>query len=442
MKRAKLGESDTAASEARRILRRVDPMRAHVDSFRGGARLGLDWLSGLIDVVEGMHETIARRPLPWERRPPKRRRAPGAVAPLVYQGLRGALRGMGIAVDAPLAALARAAADSSAGDPSHDAGAEREAQIMLVGMLNGVCGDHLERSRNPLAVPMHFRTATQRIEPTPESLARALPDASPHVVLLVHGLCLSERSFLRRGPPAIGARLETELGCTSLYLRYNSGRHISTNGRELAAAIERMLAAWPVPVESLVLVGHSMGGLLLRSAMHYGARTNHRWLRALRCATYVGTPHHGATLEQLGHVFGEVLDASPYLSPLAIGRLRSAGIQDLRHGSLLDEDWATSHTGRGRDASDKTGPCAVVSLPSGVDHCFVAGSVGHHAADVRGHLLGDLLVRTGSALGEHRDPARRLARSHDRAGLFYTRDHFDLLDDEEVGTQLVDWLRQ
>ena len=108
--------------------------------------------------------------------------------------------------------------------------------------------------------------------------------------------------------------LADQLGYTAVHLHYNSGRHISINGREFAKQLETLLREWPVPVEELTILGHSLGGLLARSACHYGAQAGHGWLQSLKNIVFLGTPHHGAPLERGGNW----LQVSVARSPAAI----------------------------------------------------------------------------------------------------------------------------
>jgi pimeloyl-ACP methyl ester carboxylesterase len=281
---------------------------------------------------------------------------------------------------------------------------------------------------------MTLMTADRSLSLDPVVLASALPGASAHIVILVHGLALSELSWQRGGKPDIGLRLARELGHTPLYLRYNTGRHISTNGREFAALLETLCAVWPIPVESISLVGHSMGGLVIRSACWYADREQARWIENLRRVVCLGTPHHGSHLERAGHLLDRALLATPYTAPLAYGRKRSAGIKDLRHGNLLDEDWL----GRDPDVhgDDNRRP---VPLLDHVDYFFAAATLGKHPHDPIGHLLGDLLVRLGSAVGSHPDDLRRVRVKPEHCRVFHEQDHFDLLDDQRVHRQVVEW---
>jgi pimeloyl-ACP methyl ester carboxylesterase len=355
------------------------------------------------------------------------RRAHGFIATGVYKVIRGVNAGLREGVDRSLALL----------PPAPDASDSVEAETRVMAALNGVLGDHLEATTNPLATAMSLRTPEQAIDLDPAVLAEQLPQASPNLVVLVHGLSLSELSWRRDGKPGIGDELSGRLGLTPLYLRYNTGRHISTNGQEFAQLLQRLRDAWPVPVESISLVGHSMGGLVIRSACWYARRTGARWLDQLQRIVCLGTPHHGSPLEKAGHAFESVMQKIPYAKPMLFGKLRSAGIKDLRYGALTDEDW------QGRDADTlRADPHKVVPLMPGVDYYFAAASVGRHEDDPLGHLLGDLLVRPGSAVGLHRKELRRLKIEADNCRVFHEKNHFDLLKDRQVLEQVIDWFRQ
>jgi pimeloyl-ACP methyl ester carboxylesterase len=274
-------------------------------------------------------------------------------------------------------------------------------------VLNGVLGDHLAVSGNPLAIPMQLR---------PRGEARR------KLVVLIHGLCMNDEQWTRNGHDH-GEALARDLDVTPVYLHYNTGRHISENGRELADQLETLVARWPGPTPELAMLGHSLGGLVARSACQRGAEAGYAWLGQLRQLVCLGSPHHGAPFERGGSRFESLLGLSPYVAPIArLGMLRSAGLTDLRYGSVLDADW------QGRNRFERAGdPRRSVPLPAGVAcHALAGGS--------------DVLVPVHSALGRHRDPDKTLdfpaAHVYVGPGL----NHFDLLDDAAIYARIRDAL--
>jgi pimeloyl-ACP methyl ester carboxylesterase len=221
-----------------------------------------------------------------------------------------------------------------------------------------------------------------------------------------------------------------------VYLHYNSGLHVSINGRAFAGLIEDLLHAWPVPVQELVIIGHSMGGLVARSACHYGKLARHDWLRHLGKIVFLGTPHHGAPLERGGNWVDVILGASPYSAAFArLGKIRSAGITDLRYGNLVDEDWERHD--RFARSKDKR---LAVPLPDAAQCYAVGASIAKRAGDRREQLLGDGLVPLPSALGQHANPGLSLPIPQSRQWIGYGMNHLDLLDRTEVYEQIREWL--
>lgn len=399
-------------------------MTTSIQTIQGGTRLAFDSVEGITNTVERMHETIARAPLPFAAPPQQPTRAHGLIAAGVYRIIRGINGGIREGVDRAFSLLP-AEVRRVGGSP---------AETRVVAALNGVLGDHLEATGNALATPMSFRTPDEALTLEPGAINAALPQVSGHIVALIHGLSLSELSWKRNGRPSIGDHLRDDLGYSPLYLRYNTGRHISTNGQQFAQMLQALCDAWPVPVESVSLVGHSMGGLIIRSACWYAQSQQANWLPYLRRVVCLGTPHHGSPLERAGHAFESTLKKIPYAEPMLFGRVRSVGIKDLRHGALLDEDWSGRHPDERRPDERR-----VVPLVPGVDYYFAAASLGRHELDPLGHLLGDLLVRPDSAVGIHRDDLRRLKIQPENCRVFHEKNHFDLLDDADVHRQVIDW---
>ena len=401
---------------------RRSPVRP--SDLRGAVRLATDATTGVTDLVEGVHERIARVP---GLRPPALEGRTRGISGLVYRTIRGVARGVGGGIDAALGLLG----------PSLQADAPSSRREALLAALNGVLGDHLASTGNPLATPMTLRRAGRPLALDAAALAAAVPNAGPRVLVLLHGLCMNDLQWTRAGHDH-GQALARDLGYTPLYLRYNSGAHISANGRALSQQLEQLLEQWPQPVQRLVLLGHSMGGLVARSALHHAALAGQRWPQRLDDLVFLGTPHHGAPLERAGHWVDIVLSAAPYAAPFArLGKVRSAGITDLGHGYLVDEDW------RGRDRFARRAPHRQpVPLPAAV-RCFtVAASLGPHGSARKGRMLGDGLVPLDSALGRHADPRQALAFAEDRRCIVHDTHHLDLLSSMHVYEQLRRWLAQ
>jgi pimeloyl-ACP methyl ester carboxylesterase len=395
----------------------------HAD-VRGFSRLAIDATLGLTRLVETMHHNIARTPGPlgkYTQEPTQ------GITGLVYRTIQGTTRLVGSGIDALLGQLTPLLAQEPAASSI-----KREA---VLAALNGVLGDHLAASANPLAIPMALRRDGHPLVLDKQDLVASLPDAKGKILLLVHGLCMNDLQWRRNGHDH-GEALAQEAGFTPLYLHYNSGEHVSNNGHAFADLLETLLQAWPVPVEQLVIVGHSMGGLVTRSACHYGRLAKHAWLRHLQQMVFLGTPHHGAPLERGGNWVNIMLEASPYSAALArLAKIRSAGITDLRHGSILDEDWQHgdrfAHTQAHKHA---------VSLPPEV-RCYAVGVVIAKApGDLSEPLLGDGLVPLRSALGQHTDKNRTLRFPATQRWVGYGMNHMDLLDSTAVYEQLRGWL--
>ena len=396
--------------------------RVRSSDIRGYSRLTVDAIIGLTDLVETMHHNITR--FPGVLGTAAQVRTTG-ITGLVYQIIRGVTRLVGGGIDAVLAQLV----------PLLGHGPSSAKRETVLAALNGVLGDHLAASGNPLTIPMRLCYDGQSLELTRQALAAAILKPSGKILLLVHGLCMNDLQWRRNGHDH-GAALAKAAGFTQVYLHYNSGLHISTNGRAFAALIEDLLQAWPVPVEDLVIIGHSMGGLVARSACHYSKVAGNVWLRYLRKIVFLGTPHYGARLARGGSWVGVILDVSPYTAAFArLGKIRSSGITDLHYGSLLDEDWEY----RDRFARS-TDIRRDVPLPDGVQCYAVGGSIAKRASVLSEQLLGDGLVHLRSALGQHADPIRNLSFPESHQWIGYGMNHMDLLDRREVYEQIHQWL--
>ena len=386
-----------------------DPKSA--DDLRAASQLAVSATEAVTAAVEALHHTILSGPALLG--------APlSPIAKLVtsatYGHIRRLTRIVGVGVDAALTQLAPMLGEYAPG-PARDA---------AVAALNGVAGDILQSSGNALAIDARFRRdgATLSLD-----ALHLLPDLGPKPLVLLHGSSMSDRQWLRGGHDH-GAALARDLGYTPIYFFYNSGLHISTNGRTLAALLDRLVAAWPVPVTSLTLLGHSMGGLIARSACHVAE--SHPWRSKLTKLVCIGTPHHGAPLERGGAWLQALLGASRYSSPLArLAQVRSAGVTDLRYGLVLDEHWHD----RDRFALGAD-PRARLALPVSVACYALAGTTARDASDT---LSGDGLVPVASALGHHPTLGLDFPAAHQH--IAYATNHLALLE-RGVYDVIHDWL--
>jgi pimeloyl-ACP methyl ester carboxylesterase len=255
--------------------------------------------------------------------------------------------------------------------------------------------------------------------------------------VFAHGLMESEFAWQLGAGPGGGTyanRLRHELGFTPIELRYNTGRHISKNGLELANLLEQLVTCWPVEVEQIALVGHSMGGLVSRSACHQAVERADAWVGRVSHVISLGSPHMGAPLAQGVHWASAALHSLPETRPLAAFlRRRSAGIRDLRQGSLVDADWLD----RDPDAL-RVEACEEVPLLEGATHCFVAATVTGNPRHPVARLVGDFLVLESSASGRSR--TRRIPFDAERGVVVGGAHHIALLNHPVVYDKLRDWL--
>ncbi|WP_239014912.1 esterase/lipase family protein [Archangium violaceum] len=308
-----------------------------------------------------------------------------------------------------------------------------------LGVLNGVLGDYLHRQDNELATPMELFLDGQPVRLDRASLQRAYPAPTGRLALWVHGLAVTEAVWSFPGEPAVtyGALLKKELGVTPLYLRYNSGLHISENGEALARLLETLMAEFPVPIEELILVGYSMGGLVVRSACHVAAEAELTWLSRVRRALYIGVPHLGSPLERLGKVVTWALRSipNPYTQLVAdIANLRSNGVKDLGFGNLLKQDW---------EGTDSQAPLQnrrhpVPLLPE-LSHHLLVGSLGRDERHLLSALFGDGVVPLSSAAGRAGAMDRSPVFPQENVKVVAGVDHIALAHHADVYAQVRAW---
>jgi pimeloyl-ACP methyl ester carboxylesterase len=385
--------------------------------------------------VQGVHKAISGRVFDaMGAGSAAARIAHDAVSDRVYDALRLGGQGVGKAIEGA----------------SHLVGGEEEVRTISASRvgratqaaINGLIGDRLEDDESDLRIRMALRLPGRDVAVDRAALEAAFDEPTPRVAVFVHGLCETEEAWWLGtradpatddpAPPTYGARLRTELGFSPLYLRYNSGLHISENGRRLSWLLEELLREWPLEVEELALIGHSMGGLVARSACHEAAEAERAWVERTRHVVCLGAPNTGSWLEKVVNVGGWAFRNVPESRPFAdFLELRSAGIKDLRFGYLQDVDW------RDHDPDERLRNRAAPLAPvPGISYHFVSGSLATAERHPVALAFGDLLVRRQSATGPATQDGARVGDSQHVAGA----SHFHLLNHPRAYAHLRGWL--
>ena len=387
--------------------------------IRGASSLTIDGIVGIVNIAESLHATITNANENSDISQPKRTKG---ITGMVYRTVRNVTQLVGSGIDVPLSQLGSALGEA-------DSSPKREA---VLAALNGVVGDHLTNEDNLLATPLQFRQNGIPLEG--ERLADVVDQSNGRLAIMIHGVCMNDLQWNRQEHNH-GTALARDLGYTPLYLNYNSGLHISENGRNLADLLETIADQASQPLE-IVILGYSMGGLVARSACHYGALSNHKWLTHLQKIIFLGTPHHGAPMEKSGNWINVVMDISPYSAPFSrLGKIRSCGITDLRYGNVVDTDWQEHD--RFESAKDRRTP---ISLPDGVQCYAIAGTTAKESGGLDGKLIGDGLVPIESALGQHKKAEFTLQFPESHQWVGTGMNHLDLLSHPDVYDTIKGWL--
>lgn len=379
---------------------------------------GLGDLAGLIvervlSPVTETHAAVAGRAFgAFGQRAESIQRVHDSVSALGYGSIR--------AVTSLASATVGVTASAIAGARPYQPVTKTRRGSAAVSVFNGLWGDELHRRSNDLRIEMAFRDKTgDPIDPTRKALHEAFPHATSRIAVFIHGLAETERCWGERD--TLGEML-TAAGYTELRVRYNSGLPIADNGENLARLLDQTHSAWPVTLEEIAVLGHSMGGLVARSAAHAGV--DRPWTSALSHIVTIGTPHAGAPLEKATHLVAGALRLVPESRPIGLFLdSRSRGIKDLRHGTVLR-------------ANSSDSPDGVERTPSHTRFHFVAGTVTANPSHPLGVLIGDLLVRTASGTGR---VAKRPVAS-DNTGIIGNLNHLSLLTDPVVHELVAGWL--
>ena len=388
--------------------------------LRGVGSLTIDAITGITDIVESLHHTITS--FSGILGVPDQYRTKG-ITGMVYRNIRTVTELVGDGIDALLDRLS-----SMLGEKDSSPG--REA---VLSALNGVLGDHLVARNNPLAIPMQFRRNGKPLNE--QALSETIQQSNGRLAIMVHGSCMNDLQWNKLGHDH-GTALARDLGFVPVYVHYNTGLHISENGREFSDLLETFTNQLPRQIE-LMIIAHSMGGLVSRSAYHYGKLSDHTWLNRLRKLVFLGTPHHGSLLEKGGNWIDIILKISPYSAPFSrLGNIRSSGITDMRYGNVVDDDW------KGHDRFEHSGDQRIpVPLPEGVQCYSIAATPGKESNTFGDNLIGDGLVTLSSALGRHKNSELNLLFPETHQWVGRNMKHMDLLNHPEVYETIKKWLK-
>ena len=407
-------------------------MRA--DELRDAGALAGDALSDLAELAQGVHRAVAGRlfGLAGKRAEPVRLLHDG-ISAVAYGSTR-----LGVKYLPPVAGLVAGAFRDPAAASAHD---EPPGRLVL-GAISGFWGDRIADEQATLAPQMRMRLHGGPLRRLPANLAvdaREQGTATGRLAVFIHGLCetdlcwsfAAERQWGDR-TCTYGSLLRAADGWTPIYLNFNTGLHISANSLEFAEQLEELVGLWPVKVTEIALIGHSLGGLVARSAAHQADALGQAWVKPLRHIVGLGTPHLGAPLERFTNWGTHRLDRLPETRPFAAWlNRRSVGIKDLRYGALLEEDWL------GFEADELlTDRCTPATLLPGVAYSVASATL---SREPHGLFATDLLVQHGSAHGI----GKVRSIPFDRERTFHLggrKHHFDLLADKRVYDQMRSWL--
>lgn len=381
--------------------------------LQGISQLSIDTVKGITKVVESLHSTIsANTPILGSHK----EKASGLTG-AIYKSINAVTHLLGEGINAVLNKTSQMQDEYSG---AHKLSKTREA---VAAAMNGVLGDHFDEGDNPLAIQMSFRINGQALNKN--QLQEVFNNTENTITVLIHGLCMNDLQWTRDGHNH-GDLLEQELGHTVIYLHYNSGLHVSENGRQLSELLYELELDDSV---SINLLCHSMGGLVARSACYYAKTLNHSWSSSVDKMIFLGTPHHGAILAKGGHWADVFLQISPYSAPFAkITKVRSNGLHDLRHGYVKDEDWQV--------VEERT----IVPLLENIECYAIATTTSEYASKYHEKIVGDGLVSINSALGIHKDKKLDLKIAKQNQWTSPNIGHMQQLSHKEIYQVIENWM--
>jgi pimeloyl-ACP methyl ester carboxylesterase len=390
--------------------------------LQGITNLIVDVTIGVTNLVEAMHKQVVH---PSFLPSTTIQKLITSIASITYKNIRWSTLFIGSSIYKMLKKLTPAIGKIKDSDKKE----------IILSVLNGVIGDYLEEKENPLKITMQFRYQSKTLAIDPKSIKVAYPKVNGKILLMIHGSCMNDLQWTRKDHNH-GKIIATELNKTPIYLKYNSGLHISSNGKNLNNLLEELVKNWPVPIEELVIIAHSMGGLVSRSALYYGEKNQKKWTKHVKKIVFLGTPHHGSYVERTGNYLDLILESIHYAKPFArLGKIRSAGVTDLRYGNLIDEDWKDDH--RFEIKNDKR---RNIQLSKQIEFYTIAAVIGNETTSLSTQILGDTLVDVKSALGQHKNPDKNLNFKKENIWISYDSNHLDLISNPKILNKIKVWL--
>ena len=286
---------------------------------------------------------------------------------------------------------------------------------------------------------MGFYKNNKRIELTAEGLKNCFRGKQPtkKICILIHGLTNNETIWSFSNQSDYGTFLQEDLEYTPFYLRYNTGLHISDNGKAFAITMEQLHENYPIEIEQITIIAHSMGGLITHSACFYSQSFQLIWIRKLKNIFLLATPHFGSFLEKFANVTTNILEKVPNWPTRMVGKilnLRSAGIKDLRFGYLIEDEWNSQDPDKLLKNNKKP-----ISKLEGVNYYVISGRLTKEEKHWVSYLFGDILIskRSATARSKNKKEFNFPVENHFE---FAKTFHFELNTRIEVYEKMKEWI--
>lgn len=298
--------------------------------------------------------------------------------------------------------------------------------------ISSVIGSSHHNQFGMSSIELSFRLQNQ--DAAPEEVWKDFKNSQMQkLVLLIPGLFCDETLWENEAENSNLkiVSLLRELGYYPVFIRFNPGLHISSNGKKLS----HLLGGFCKYLESekLNVISYSQGGLIFRSALYYEREFNYKWREKIAKVLFISSPDRGSYLEKIGFWIGFLFEISPNLALKIIGmlgNLRSDGIKDLSHGIIREEDWKTSKQVRRYATKSYYGELDDIDA-------YQIYSLFSNKEDWFSVLLGDGIIEKPSLEYLKKDVFLKKENPKLRSILVDSHNHFSILDSAE----LKEWLR-